>query len=69
MPAIGKKYGVKFGEKWYEEQPERSRVSECKRYEVWWDGPVKTPSQLKHNRPDLIVIDKEIKHWTIIDFF
>ena len=42
------------------------RISE--RYEVWWDRLVETLNQLENNRPDLIVIDKEMKHWTMIDF-
>ena len=29
---------------------------------------METLNQLENNRPDLIVIDKEMKHWTIIDF-
>lgn len=65
---ICKKYGVKCKEKWYEETPEEVRKSDCGRYEVWWDRHVETTKALDHNRPDVVVIDKEKQEWTIIDF-
>jgi len=55
-------------EKWYEECPEKLRRSECGEYEIWWDMAVETPKSLDHNRPDVVVIDKKRKHWTLIDF-
>ena len=63
-----RKYGIKCSEKWYEECPDEVRKSVCGEYEIWWDRPVQTPKRLEHNRPDVIVIDKRRKHWTIIDF-
>ena len=32
------------------------------------DRPVETATALKHNKPDVILIDKKKKFWTIIDF-
>jgi len=55
-------------EKWYEECPEKVRKSECGEYEIWWDRAVETTKRLDHNRPDVVVIDKKRKHWTLIDF-
>ena len=63
-----KKYGIKCSEKWYEEIPDSVRVSKCGYYELWWDRPVETPAKLEHNRPDVIVIDRVLNHWNIIDF-
>ena len=63
-----KKYGVKCSEKWYEECPESVRKSECGKYEIWWNRPVNTPKRLDHNKPDVILIDKDKKVWTIVDF-
>ena len=65
---ICKKHDVKCSDKWYKEIPDKVRVSKCGRYEVWWDRKVETPKALEANRPDLILIDKEKKHWCIIDF-
>ena len=55
-------------EKWYNECPERVRKSECGKYEIWWDRPVETPNRLEHNKPDVVIIDRERKLWTLIDF-
>jgi len=63
-----KKYGIKHSVRWYEETPDDVRVSSCGKFEIWWDKPVNTSKRLEHNRPDLILIDRANKHWTIIDF-
>ena len=64
-----RRHGIKCSsEKWYEESPESVRVSECGEYEIWWDRSIATPKRLDHNRPDVVVIDKKAKHWTLIDF-
>ena len=61
-------YGLKSSEKWYLETPEKVRTSECGNYEIWWDRPVEVPKKVEHNKPDVIVIDRVKKCWTIIDF-
>ena len=63
-----KRYGMKHSLRWYEETPEDVRVSSCGKFEIWWDKPVNTSKRLDHNRPDLIVIDRVKRYWTIIDF-
>jgi hypothetical protein len=62
------KCGLKRSEKWYEEVPEPVRKSADGRYEVWWDQKVITPNALEHNRPDMVVIDRKGKKWTLVDF-
>ena len=63
-----RKYGVKFGKKWYEEVPEEVRVSEDDNVEIWWDRSVQTTKPLQHNRPDVVIIDRTCGRWTIVDF-
>ena len=63
-----RKYKVKCSEKWYEECPDSVRKSECGKFEIWWNRPVMTTKKLDHNKPDVVVIDREKKYWTLIDF-
>ena len=37
-------------------------------YEIWWDKKVITAKAVEHNRPDVVVIDKGKKRWTMVDF-
>ena len=62
------KYGVKCSERWYEEVPDPIRKSENGKFEIWWDKSVETTKRMDHNRPDVIVIDKDKKDWTLVDF-
>ena len=63
-----RRHGIKCSsEKWYEESPESVRVSECGEYEIWWDRSIATPKRLDQHKPDVVVIDKKAKHWTLID--
>ena len=42
--------------------------------EIWWDQIVSTPKlirdedEIRHCRPDLLVIDRESKRWFVVDF-
>ena len=63
-----KKYGMIHSNRWYEESPDDVKVSKCGKFEIWWNKSVCTSKRLEHNRPDVILIDKEKGHWTIIDF-
>ena len=64
------KFGIARADKWYEERPVRGEVrrSSDKNYEIWWDRPVETANKLDHNRPDVILINRVLKEWIIIDF-
>ena len=63
-----RKYNIKCSDKWYSETPDKVRKSECGQFEIWWDRIVETPKALKHCKPDVVVIDRARKKWTIIDF-
>ena len=52
--------------KWYEHQPKA--VQENARYKILWDLNIQTDQVIEARRPDMIVIDKETKFVTIIDF-
>ena len=62
------KLGVRRSENWYEEVPDGIRWSSDGRYEIWWNKTVYTTKAMKHNRPDLVVIDKVKRKWSIVDF-
>lgn len=62
------KYGLKRSDKWYEEVPDPVRKSADGRYEIWWDQKVITPNALDHNRPDLVMIDRNDRKWKLVDF-
>ena len=63
-----KMYNIKCSDKWYDESPEKVRKSVCGNFEIWWDRNVETPRKLDHNKPDVVLINKLEKSWTIIDF-
>ena len=44
------------------------RISDCGKFEIWWDKAIPTSKRLDHNRPYVVVFDRSKKHWTIIDF-
>ena len=35
--------------------------------EYWWNVPLKTASKSKHNRPDILILDKELKVCSVIE--
>ena len=63
-----RQYGVKTSDKWYEEVPDTVRISEDGQYEVWWDRPIETTVKLEHNRPDVVVINREDNEWIVVEF-
>ena len=62
------KYGIRRSDRWFEETPDKIRVSQDGMYEIWWDKKVITAKVVEHNRPDVVVIDKDKKRWTMVDF-
>ena len=36
--------------------------------EVWWDRPIETTIKLEHNRPDVVILNREDNEWTIVEF-
>ncbi len=61
-------YGLKRSETWYEEVPDPVRVSADGRYEIRWDQKIHTPKATRHNKPDVVVIDRVRMKWTMVEF-
>ena len=64
-----KKHRIPTGNKWYSHVP--NVVTETE--DVWQsnnllDKAIKTDRKVNHNRPDMIVIDREEHIWYIVDF-
>ena len=57
--------GVQRSAKWYDHEPEG--VVETSRHKVLWDFKVQTDKRVEHNRPDLVIYDKEEQACKIID--
>ena len=53
---------------WYEEVPDPVRTSADGRFEIRWDQKIPTPEAIEHSRPDVVVIDRVGKRWTLVDF-
>ena len=63
-----RKYGIKSADVWYKEVPDKVRMSEDGKVEIWWDRSVETTRKLEHNRPEITVLDRVARRWTFIDF-
>ena len=50
-----------------ESKREPQTVTRIKNTEIWWDKKVMTQKKIKHDRPDIIIWDKESKHCKIVD--
>ena len=50
-----------------ESKREPQTVTRIKNTEIWWDKKVMTQKKIKHDRPDIIMWDKENKHCKIVD--
>ena len=50
-----------------ESKREPQTVTRIKNTEIWWDKKVMTQKKIKHDRPDIIIWDKENKHCKIVD--
>ena len=63
-----KKYGIQCSDKWFNHIP--STVSRTKDglYEIYWNRKIPVGVGLEHNKPDVVVVDKVKKKWTIVDF-
>ena len=61
------KYGIptQNANKWYTYEPEP--VTENEAVKILWNFPIQTDHQLKHNKPDIMVIEKTTRKAFIID--
>ena len=55
--CLCRKYGLEVANKWYEYVPGKVRQSE--KVKILWDFSIQTDHQLEHNRPDLVLEDKQ----------
>ena len=53
---------------WFDEVPDTVRRSEDGQFEIWLDRPIETTVKLDHNRPDVILINRQDNEWTIVEF-
>ena len=58
-------YGVKRSERWHLEVPDGVRKSDDGMVEIWWDQTVITPTKFVANRPDMMIVDRRSKEWSI----
>ena len=63
-----KKYGVKCSDRWYEHKPQTISVSESGDVTIYWDWVWTTPAEVRFYRPDVVVVNRKEKIWTIVEF-
>ena len=63
-----KKYRVECSERWFEHVPSTISRGSGGEVEILWDRKVCTAKKLAHDQPDVVVINRRAKKWTIIDF-
>jgi hypothetical protein len=63
-----KKYGIECTEKWYDHVPCRVSTDKAGEVEIYWDVTVQTAWRVKHNRPDIVIVDRRLGKWTLVDF-
>ena len=65
--AKGRKAGKRWKNKWkWKEVLDEVRVSEDGNVEMWWDKSVETSQKMKHNLPDVTVVDQVAQERTFI---
>ena len=47
---------------------EPDRIFKHENEEIWWDVPIKTSTNIKHNKPDMVIWNHKDKMCTIIEF-
>ena len=63
-----KKYNVECSARWFEHKPQTVAVSEDEKVKIYWNYQHHTGKTVRHNKPDVVVVDSEDKLITIIDF-
>ena len=62
------KYGVERSDKWYRHVPESVVTSSDGEVDLYWNRRVETVKSVEHNRPDVVVVDRKERKWTLVDF-
>ena len=60
-----KELNINVEEKWYEHEPQT--VTERDNITILWDMPIQTDREIKANRPDIVIKDKQGKSCLLID--
>lgn len=60
-----KEFGIDTSHKWYEHNP--NSVEENENVKILWNFPIQTDHTIPHNKPDIILINKQTKEANIID--
>ena len=63
-----RKYGIECASKWYDHVPSSICSTKDGDVDIYWDRRVETVRGCEHNRPDVVVIEKSERKWTLIDF-
>ena len=63
-----KKFEIPTGNKWYGHVSNVVTETDDGKVNIYWNKPIKAPSKVKYNRPDVEVIDREENMWYIVDF-
>ena len=60
-----RKVQLECTDKWYDHQP--LTVAENRDVRITWDMTVHTDKKLNPNRPDITLVRKDTREWTLID--
>jgi hypothetical protein len=63
-----KKYGVKCEERWYDHVPSIVSTNKEGDVDIYWNMTVVTAKGVAHNRPDVVVVNRKERKWTLVDF-
>lgn len=63
-----RKYEVECSAKWYEHKPQTISINKSGDVTIYWAMKWTTARGVYHNTPDVVVVDRKAKLWTIIDF-
>ena len=61
-----RKYGIICEDKWFNHVPSTVCSDDNGNIEIFWNKEINLG--VPHNRPDVVVVDKEKRKWTLIDF-
>ena len=62
---ICKELNINVEQKWYQHEPQT--VTERDNITILWDMPIQTDREIKANRPDIVIKDKQEKSCLLID--
>jgi len=63
-----RKYGIECVDQWYNHLPSSVSRSKDGLYEIFWNRKILVGRGIQFNKPDVVLVDKAAKKWTIIDF-